>query len=123
MRSIDHNGLNNTKANPHLYTAAQNRVPIGGSSKFKSVCCHRQARKWQAYIKHRGILIYPGLFTSELAAAMAYDDKAVELFGEFACVNLPERIEIKQWIHRLIYGRRELRQFSNPHRISMCGAV
>jgi len=45
-----------------------------------------------------------GIFDNQMEAAMAYDDKAIELFGEFACVNLPERIEIRNWLRKLIWA-------------------
>jgi len=33
-----------------------------------------------------------GYYADEIEAPNAYDDKAVELFGEFAYLNLPERM-------------------------------
>jgi len=32
-------------------------------------------------------------YADEIEAPNAYDDKAVELFGEFACLNFPEMTE------------------------------
>jgi hypothetical protein len=40
-----------------------------------------------ARIHHNYKDLYLGLFTTPKAAAKAYDKKAVELFGEFACTN------------------------------------
>jgi len=49
-------------------------------------------------------VIHLGDFANEMDAAMAYDDKAIELFGEFAYLNLPERIELKKWIKKIIWA-------------------
>ena len=32
--------------------------------------------------------IHIGYFTNEIDAAIAYNKKAIELFGEFACLNI-----------------------------------
>ncbi|GAI64039.1 unnamed protein product, partial [marine sediment metagenome] len=55
-------------------------------------------------IRCSGKLYNLGNFDNQMEAAMAYDDKAVELFGEFACLNLPERMEIKKWIRKIIWA-------------------
>jgi hypothetical protein len=31
-------------------------------------------------------------------------DKAIELFSEFACLNFPERIELRNWIRKIIWA-------------------
>jgi len=35
---------------------------------------------------------------------MAYYDKAAELFGEFAYLNFPERIELQNWIRKIVWA-------------------
>jgi len=40
-----------------------------------------------------GKTIFLGYFDSELDAAKVYDDKARELFGDFAQLNFPEKAE------------------------------
>ena len=45
-------------------------------------------RPWQAFIGFRGKTINLGLFATKEQAALAYDRRAVELFGEFARPNL-----------------------------------
>jgi hypothetical protein len=61
-----------------------------GSSKYKGVFWHSLAKKWQAGIGCYGEAFYLGLFLVEEDAARAYDKKAKELFGEFACLNFKE---------------------------------
>lgn len=91
----DHNGLNCVRTNMRNCTHAENlRNQLsgkGGTSKYKGVYWHWAARKWMARICHNGRLIYLGYYESEEAAARAYNKKAEELFGEFACLNIVER--------------------------------
>ena len=97
---VDHangNGLDNRKANLRICTAQENarnrrRRPRGASSRFKGVTFHRAARKWQAQIKVGGKSLYLGLFDSEEEAARAYDAAAEEHYGEFAALNLEQRL-------------------------------
>ena len=89
---IDGNGLNNTMQNLRVCTASDNmhnqRAQVGGSSTFKGVVWHKQARKWQAQIKVNGKKKYLGIFASDIDAAAAYNSAAVEHFGDFAHINL-----------------------------------
>ena len=91
---INHNGLDNRKSNLRLCTNAQNcynqRASSNGSSRYKGVSWHKCSRKWSARIRCEGKFYNLGDFEDEIEAAMVYDDKAVELFGEFAYLNLPE---------------------------------
>ena len=64
-----------------------NRRKQTGTSRFKGVCWHKKAGKWQAKIQHNFVRIRLGLFSSEEDAARAYNRKAKELFGEFAKLN------------------------------------
>jgi hypothetical protein len=43
--------------------------------------------KWQAYINYNHKRICLGCFDSEEEAALEYNKKAKELFGEFAYIN------------------------------------
>jgi hypothetical protein len=89
---IDHNGLNNTRANLRLCSQAQNncnKPSRYGASKFKGVCWNRARKKWVASIQHNGKRYDLGYFTDEIAAARAYDKKAAELHRQFACLNFP----------------------------------
>jgi len=57
------------------------------SSVYKGVYWNSRANKWHSSIKVDCKPLFLGLFTSERAAARAYDLKCIELFGEFACPN------------------------------------
>ena len=90
---INHNGLDNRKANLRTCTASENRRnsrPMKHSSKYKGVSWHKWRTikgKWRAYICPNYSFIHLGFFDSEIEAAKKYDQKAKELFGEFAYLN------------------------------------
>jgi len=82
-------GLDNRKANLRLCTPAQNQYNQfrgRGSSKYKGVSFHNNG--WQAQIKFKQAIYYLGRFKTEVEAAKAYGQKAIELFGKFARPNL-----------------------------------
>ena len=59
----------------------------GKSSRFKGVSRITRDAIWQSGIKHNGKSMNLGRFNHETDAARAYMEKALELFGEFACLN------------------------------------
>lgn len=84
----DHNGLNCQEynlreSNAHLNVA--NSRARGGTSRFKGVC--RVGERWKSCIRCHRRQIHLGYYIDEEEAARAYDAKALELFGEFACTN------------------------------------
>jgi hypothetical protein len=96
---VDHingNQLDNRRENLRLATHQQNMQNKGKregttASQYKGI--HRRGRRWYAYIYHNGRRIYLGSDPSEVIAAQLYDAKAIELQGEFACLNFPRRNE------------------------------
>jgi hypothetical protein len=90
----NHNKLDNTRENLRVCTRQQNshnnRKHAGSSSRFKGVGYNREKEKWFAKAYIEGERIWLGYHDEEVAAAKAYDAKAVELFGEFAHLNFPE---------------------------------
>jgi hypothetical protein len=95
---INHNGLDNRKTNLRVCTHSQNSMNQrkcrgNKTSAFKGVYFNRNYKKWYARIKMNHKQIHIGAFEIETDAAIAYDDKAKELFGKFAVLNFPERIE------------------------------
>ena len=90
---IDGNGLMNVRCNLRLCSSQQNsmnRKPYSSTeSGYKGV---RKAsnRSWMAMVIKSKVRYYLGVFSTPEQAAHAYDQKAKELFGEFARLNFPE---------------------------------
>jgi hypothetical protein len=91
---VNHDTLDNRRCNLRVSTNQQNKrnsLPQGGTSAFKGVSWHKRHRQWYAHIGVGGRKTrYLGHFSDEESAARAYDAAALELFGEFACLNFPE---------------------------------
>ena len=92
---INHNGLDNRKANLRLCTVAQNNRnarPCTGpnkTSKYKGVSFDKNRNRFAASIKHHRKIYFLGRFKNETDAAKAYDKAAKKYFGEFAYLNFP----------------------------------
>ncbi len=152
---INHDTLNNQKSNLRICSPSENARNRGSqsvqkkkkcASQYKGVCRSTQINKWQSQIQCNKKHIHIGTFTNEEDAARAYNDKATELFGEFAVLNeigaimtekkriymkeyrlRPERIEknmIKNWKQRginiTIEQYRELVREQN-NKCAICG--
>lgn len=93
----NHNKLDCRRANLRIATHAQNqqngkKQKTNTSSRYKGVSRHRRTTRWVGGIGYRGRWTYLGVFLTEEDAARAYDAKACEYFGEFACLNFPEEV-------------------------------
>jgi hypothetical protein len=90
----NHNKLDNSRPNLRVCTRPENQLNLrkrrGSSSRFKGVAYDKRRGKWCAKIYFKGERTWLGYFDEEVEAARAYDSKAVELFGEFAHLNVPE---------------------------------
>lgn len=88
---IDRNPLNNQKSNLRPVTHHQNMMNTTKrkrtTSKYKGVGWHKKSNLWRAYIQFNYKHIHIGFFMSEIEAAKAYNDRATELFKEFANLN------------------------------------
>lgn len=85
----DTNKLNNQKNNLRVCTTRQNNrnsKSKGGISKYKGVSLTKHGT-WKSGIKKNYEYVYLGCFQTELEAAIAYNEAAKELFGEFAKLN------------------------------------
>jgi|TARA_R110000824_G_scaffold14877_1_gene63025 hypothetical protein len=102
---VDHingNPLDNRKENLRVCTTAENCRNRGKSknnkSGYKGVSYHKKAKHmineykspWQSMIVFNRKLMCLGMYKTKEEAARAYDQKAIELFGEFALLNFPE---------------------------------
>lgn len=87
----NHNTLDNRKSNLRICTKQQNRANRKNhqktSSKYKGVYWCKDRKKWGAQIKLNKKEINLGRFKFEIDAVKAYNEKAKELFGEFAYLN------------------------------------
>ncbi len=86
----NHNTLDNRKENLRICTRQQNmwnRKRTCGTSKFKGVYWCNTNNKWISEVTLNSKKIYLGRYKTETEAAKAYNAKAKELFGEFACLN------------------------------------
>jgi hypothetical protein len=92
---IDHiNGIkhDNRKVNLRSVTYAQNNQNNQKKSKvsaFLGVSLHTQNGNWVAQINKASKHYHIGVFPTAHLAALAYDEKAKELYGENATLNFP----------------------------------
>ena len=89
--SIDHRDFdktNNCLSNIRLASFSQNNIhnrKSRGRCKYKGVRKHHT--KYEASISFKNNRQYLGRFDSQEEAALAYNQRALELFGEFAVLN------------------------------------
>jgi hypothetical protein len=92
---VDHingEGRDNRRCNLRVCTHTQNlqnQHSTCGISKYKGVSWHKPISQWRAVLVFNKKGISLGYFKNEKDAAMAYDKKARECFGEFAHLNFP----------------------------------
>ena len=90
---IDRNRLNNKKCNLRVCTKQQNDWNCrfrSGSSKYNGVGWVGDREKWSSRIIMNNKIIFLGYFGREEDAATAYDEAALRLRGEYACLNFPD---------------------------------
>jgi hypothetical protein len=103
---IDGNPLNNTQANLRICTNEQNlrngRKRKRTKHQFKGVARLGYAKyakpRYSFTIACDNTVYRGGKYQTKLQAALAYDDMAIKLHGEFACLNFPERHRAKMAI-------------------------
>lgn len=87
---INHDTLDNRYMNLRVCTRQQNQMNIvskTGKSKYKGVYWDGRGCKWIASINFKGKSTYIASSKNEIEMAIAYDNKAKELFGEFSSLN------------------------------------
>lgn len=92
---INHNGLDDRKANLRPATSAENNRNRRKSTKrkyhsrFKGVSWNKDQKKWSARILFNHNKKFIGYFEDETEAAKAYDEAAKLYHKEFAVLNFP----------------------------------
>lgn len=96
---VDHrdgNGLNNSKSNLRIVTNGQNqanaRIRRDNNSGFKGVGRQQRSNKWHARIRIQGRMVQLGVFLTAEDAARAYDQKALQVRGQYARLNFPNEV-------------------------------
>ena len=88
---IDRNPKNNSLSNLRWCTHQENMMNRtkhkNTSSLYKGVSWFKRDKKWQSQIQIDGKRIHLGSFNSEEEAARVYNEKAIEIFGEFSSLN------------------------------------
>lgn len=89
---VDRDGLNNTRENLRIATASENQWNRGTdvdkkTSRYKGVYWNKERQKWHVQIGYMNKVIYIGRYDTEEAAAIAYNEAALYLHGEFAVLN------------------------------------
>jgi len=85
--------FDNRRSNLRLCNKQQNKrnekIRKDNKSGYKGVTWHRECKKYMASIRANGRTQYLGVFYTSVEAAIAYDNAAKKIFGEFARLNFP----------------------------------
>jgi hypothetical protein len=90
---IDGHPANNAITNLRLATPQQNsynkhkKLTPQTTNIYKGILYNKKTGHWEAHISKDWKTYYLGSFGFAEEAALAYDQAAVRLFGEFACLN------------------------------------
>lgn len=97
---VDHingNKLDNRRSNLRIVTPSQSIMNTkrcsDSLSKYKGISWHKKNKRWFAKIVINGKNKHLGSFKSSKEAAIAYDNSARFLFGEYARLNFPKNGE------------------------------
>lgn len=116
---VDGNRMNNQEHNLRLCTASQNHANTtkrGGksTSQYKGIHWNGRISRWRVEIAYHGKRYRLNSYADEIDAACAYNEKAKELFGEFARLNdIPDDVRDASSIRRQIMGRK-----TNPTKLT-----
>ena len=99
---INHNGLDNRKENLRICTHKDNmrnrRKQKNNISGYKGVRYRKKHKKFVAQIKKYDKQVHIGCYETIEEAAMAYDANARHYYGEYACLNFPQKKQNSKYI-------------------------
>lgn len=84
----DDNKLSNLRLVTNQQNAMNQKIHRNNKSGFKGVSYDKSSKKYRARIMLSGRSIYIGCYQTAEEAAAAYNEKANELFGKYAFVNI-----------------------------------
>ncbi len=88
---INRDPADNRRANlrivPISYNHANSRRRSDNRTGYKGVCFDRSKGRYMAYTHRNSKIIFIGRFHTAEKAALAYDQKVIELYGKHACTN------------------------------------
>ncbi len=94
---INHDTLDNRKENLRVCTNWENKMnqklQENNTSGYKNVSLFKRGPKWRARIKYKSKELHIGCFKSKIEAALAHDEYASKLYGNFALLNFPAYID------------------------------
>ena len=93
---IDHkssksNNLDVRKATPSQNAAYSTKRKTKTTSKYKGVSKRKGRNRWRSTLMVNRKCVYDEYFDNEVDAAIAYNKKALEYFGEFAVLNYVDK--------------------------------
>ncbi len=88
---LNNNSLDNRKENLRLVNATQNgankRPPFNNAVGYRGVWYDKDLKKYRANIKPENKTVHLGCFKTAKEAAIVWNSKAVEIWGEYAFQN------------------------------------
>lgn len=89
---INENKLDNRKENLRTADRSENqrnkKMLRNNTSGYKGVTWDKKSNKWKAQISINNMVKYLGVFLNKNDAAIAYNDAALKISGEFAALNV-----------------------------------
>ena len=86
---INHDTIDNRKSNLRVCSRSQNLWNMAKfDNQYKGVTFYKKLKRWRTCLHYKYKFIHVGYFTNPEDAARAYNQKAKELFGEFAYQNV-----------------------------------
>jgi len=87
-RNKSDNSWDNLRSSTQSENLANTTIRKDNTSGFKGVHWNKRSKKWQSRICFEGKRLTVGFYTCKYRAAIAYNRKAIVVFGEFANLNM-----------------------------------